>query len=561
MKNALIVCCALSLAAGRMSAELLVNGDFEGGNAGFTSDYNFARLDSGVTTFDIVQSPSQSHFLAATFGDHTSGTGLMLAVNGSTHSNDVVWRQTVSVATNAAYQFSGWTTPCIPIDNNPARIRVSINGTPIMPAFQLENPPGQWLRFSAVWNSGTNPVAVIELRDEETAQSGNDLALDDLRFSLGGLDVFVDGQLPTVSEVVRRGSATITVQNYFTNGTVLYTLDGSAPSLASELYAGPFTVTASSTVRAVAYSADFTQQVQTWPLTVVILPTLATVTAGGGTVAVAPPDGPYFSNSMASVTATPAPGWTFLQWLGDASGSNPVASVQMTRNKHVQAVFGTTVGTAIVGSGTISQTPVAPFYPYGSQVRFSALPNAGQYLSFWGNAVSSTDNPLTFVVTNANPTVTAVFQSLGVNQFALALVAAGKGTVTANPVANRFSTGESVTLTAAPDAGQNFIGWSGDASGTNNPLGVTMNQSKTITANFTKRPTLRVSTPLEGLVEDGFRLTLFGEFGTPYTILGSTNLHDWQVAGAVTNTYGTVQFVDPDGTNSPQKFYRATPAE
>jgi uncharacterized repeat protein (TIGR02543 family) len=112
-------------------------------------------------------------------------------------------------------------------------------------------------------------------------------------------------------------------------------------------------------------------------------------------------------------------------------------------------------------------------------------------------------------------------------------------------------------LTALPDAGHDFIAWTGDASGTQNPLLVTVSSNKVITANFSKRPSLRVGTPLEGLVEDGFRLTLAGEFGTPYTILGSTNFVDWTVAGMVTNTYGTVQLTDPVATNLLYRFYRA----
>ena len=229
----------------------------------------------------------------------------------------------------------------------------------------------------------------------------------------------------------------------------------------------------------------------------------------------------------------------------------------MTRDKCVQAVFGTAVSTMTIGNGSIWQAPVAAFYPYGSQIRFSGLPAAGSYLSFWGNAANSTDNPLAFFVTNANPTVAAVFQPLDSSQFALALVADGRGNITGSPQANQYTTGDSVQLTALPDTGQSFIGWSGDASGTQNPLSVMMDASKVITASFTKRPSLRVGTCLEGLVDDGFRLTLTGEFGVSYQILGSTNLVDWISTGTVTNTWGTVQFTDPGGTNLPFRFYRA----
>jgi hypothetical protein len=351
------------------------------------------------------------------------------------------------------------------------------------------------------------------------------------------------------------------MQTAFANGTILYTLDGSAPSLGSKLYTTALTIGRSCTVRAVAYSSDFSSTMQSPPLAVVIVPVLSATTAGGGAVSVEPPEGAYAADAMATLTATPAAGWTFLQWLGDASGSDPVTRVQMARNKSVQAVFGTAVNTTTVGSGSIWQEPVVACYPYGTRIRFSGLPASGNYLAFWGNAVTSTDNPLDFSVTQPNLTVTAVFQPLAVGQFALALVADGGGKVVATPAANRYSSGASVRITAQPDVGQEFVGWSGDAAGSINPLTVAMNQNKAITAVFTKRPGLRVDTALEGLVEEGFRLTLMGEFGKRYEILGSADLVNWMQAGTLTNVHGTSQFTDGAATNQPRRFYRAARLE
>jgi uncharacterized repeat protein (TIGR02543 family) len=376
-----------------------------------------------------------------------------------------------------------------------------------------------------------------------------------------GIEVLVDGQLPAGSEVVGRGSVKVTMRTAFANGTILYTLDGSAPSLGSKLYATALTIRRSCTVRAVVYSSDFSSTMQSPPLAVVIVPVLSATTAGGGSIGVEPPEGAYAADAMATLTATPAAGWTFLQWLGDASGTEPVTRVQMLRNKTVQAVFGTAVNTTTVGSGSIWQNPVAAYYPYGTRIRFSGLPASGNYLAFWGNAVTSTDNPLDFPVTQPNLTVTAVFQPLGVGQFALALVADGGGKVVATPAVNRYGSGASVRLTAQPDAGQDFVGWSGDAAGSSNPLTVAMSQSKAITAVFTKRPGLRVDTSLEGLVEEGFRLTLMGEFGKRYEILGSSDLVNWMQAGTLTNVYGTSQFTDGAATNQPRRFYRAVRLE
>ena len=73
--------------------------------------------------------------------------------------------------------------------------------------------------------------------------------------------------------------------------------------------------------------------------------------------------------------------------------------------------------------------------------------------------------------------------------FTLTTVAAN-GTVTRSPDQETYTAGSAVLLTATPDAGYVFTGWSGSASGSANPLGVTMNGKKTITANFQVVPVL-----------------------------------------------------------------------
>ena len=366
----------------------------------------------------------------------------------------------------------------------------------------------------------------------------------------------VDGELPAGNQVVRRGPATITLETSFVGGTIVYSLDGSDPRSSSILYTGPFTVRESALLRAVAYNSTFTDSVEMDAVQITILPTLTVNTAGGGTVSIDPPSGPYFPNSIAQITAQPASGCTFLQWLGDASGTNPTTTVTMSRNKYVEAIFGTAIGTNVVGGGSVLVDPSLPLYPFGTTVKFTAQPQTGNYFSQWGASASGTNNPLNYVVLNSTPNIAAVFPSLQSAGYALTVIESGNGHVMVNPYANTYSSGQTVTLTAVPDAGQDFVGWSGDASGVQNPLVVTMNQSKVITANFTKRPTLRVGTPLEGLVEDGFRLTLTGEFGAQYQILGSTNLLDWLFTGTVTNTYGTSQLTDSAATNLPARFYR-----
>ena len=84
----------------------------------------------------------------------------------------------------------------------------------------------------------------------------------------------------------------------------------------------------------------------------------------------------------------------------------------------------------------------------------------------------TTANPI--VPEDGNPASTAT----------LTLNSTGSGSVTKSPDQTTFNCGETVELTAVPANGWLFSGWSGDLSGTTNPVQVTMSADKTITAVF-----------------------------------------------------------------------------
>jgi len=218
------------------------------------------------------------------------------------------------------------------------------------------------------------------------------------------------------------------------------------------------------------------------------------------------------------------------------------------------SVFATTLSTTVAGNGQV--LPARGVYPYGSVVRLSAIPQPGNYFGVWGNAASGNSNPLYFPVTNANPTVSSLFAALPQGQSALTVLINGPGSINVNPPGNVFATNQSVTLTATPYAGQGFINWSGDASGTENPLTVAMSQSRVITANFTNWPVLVANQ--QSFTPEGFRFSLLSGPGLTYQVQGSTNLSSWVNLGTVTNATGETQFTDPAGTNLPLRFYRAT---
>ena len=55
------------------------------------------------------------------------------------------------------------------------------------------------------------------------------------------------------------------------------------------------------------------------------------------------------------------------------------------------------------------------------------------------------------------------------------------------PLVLRYAEGTTVALTAVPENGWEFVGWSGDGiSGSENPISIVMNADKAVTARFTR---------------------------------------------------------------------------
>jgi uncharacterized repeat protein (TIGR02543 family) len=151
-------------------------------------------------------------------------------------------------------------------------------------------------------------------------------------------------------------------------------------------------------------------------------------------------------------------------------------------------ILRTSVGAA--GGGSVSPNTGAggTAYPAGTLVTITATPSEGYDFSNWSGDASSSMNPVT-VTMNSDKTVTANFKPKPVLYTLRTSVSPTEGGSVdpgTGPVGKVYSAGTSVTITATPATGYRFTGWSGDSSGSTNPITVTMNSSKTITANFVK---------------------------------------------------------------------------
>lgn len=300
----------------------------------------------------------------------------------------------------------------------------------------------------------------------------------------------VNGVLIGGGAVTRTNSGTVTI-TATTNAypKIYYTLDGSEPDFTSPLYSSAMTFSNSTTIRAVAYNNLITDKAEAAPVSLQVIPTYPLVlTNPGGTVTRTPAadisTNSYLSNTLVSLTATPNSGWEFLYWQGAAGGANPETSVLMTQSNFVRAVFGTSLNlNTNYLRGSVVTDPPFSLFPYGTTVTLTAWPDADSYFFGWAGILNNFANPVTITATNASG-LTALFAPLTGNQVSLMVVPVNGGSVLAEPARNVYTNGEIVTLTSLPTTNRVFSFWSNDASGTNNPLTLTLDSNKLIYANF-----------------------------------------------------------------------------
>jgi hypothetical protein len=239
-------------------------------------------------------------------------------------------------------------------------------------------------------------------------------------------------------------------------------------------------------------------------------------------------------NRLVPLRADAESGWTFRHWGADGTGTVASASFNMTRDLRVTAVFGTTVSVIGTGQGSVDLGVGGGRTTGWDPVRLTAVPAPGHYFVRWGDALSGERSPLDWVVREALPTVSALFAPLPPAEAALVMRVEGGGAVESEPVGNRHPLGRRVTLVARPREGERFVRWSGDVSGTANPLEVTLDASKSITAIFTDGPKLSITDPYGFRVDGLFRLQVEGAPGRTYRVERSTDLLRWETWARMT---------------------------
>lgn len=224
--------------------------------------------------------------------------------------------------------------------------------------------------------------------------------------------------------------------------------------------------------------------IDSFTLSTTSIPTVGGTITGGGV---------YESGATANLSATPSTGYTFVNWTGAASGTNPNTTVSMTSDKSATANFTPityTLTTAVspVASGTVSGGGT---YNSGTVAAVVATPATGYNFSSWSDDASGTALSTTVAMTG-NKTATANFTLIPIPD-SFTVVTSSLPSLGGNVTgAGTYLSGATATLTATASTGYTFTGWTGDVTSSSNPLSVNMTANKNIIANFTyiQQPTI-----------------------------------------------------------------------
>ncbi len=159
----------------------VVNGSFESGLTGFDTEY----LNNQTTIFEegtyaITDNAEAVNGNYRPCGDHTTGSGQYMAINGDTILDKKLWCTTVNVEEDVEYMFGAWVTN-ISIFSL-ADFAFTIDGEQIGGIRTTDQEPCEWVEYMDFWladRTGEVEFCIINKTEEFFR---NEIALDDIYF-------------------------------------------------------------------------------------------------------------------------------------------------------------------------------------------------------------------------------------------------------------------------------------------------------------------------------------------------------------------------------------------
>ncbi len=218
----------------------------------------------------------------------------------------------------------------------------------------------------------------------------------------------------------------------------------------------------------------------------------------------------YDEGEVVTVEAMSAEGWYFNNWTGDYGGEqeNECINITMDEDKEVTAHFkeheayfeveiidydeevkigeDITVEYSVINTGGFEGTQDIVLFLDGDAVKTKTditLKTGEEYESeFTWEAEESGEQE--FEVRSSDDASHGIIMIKETVSYTLTANIEGEGEVDIDPDENKYENGTKVTLTAVPEEGWYFEEWTGDHTGSEKEITITMNDDKNITATF-----------------------------------------------------------------------------
>ena len=235
--------------------------------------------------------------------------------------------------------------------------------------------------------------------------------------------------------------------------------------------------------------------------------------------------------------------YTFAGWTPNVVAVTGDATYTATFNSSVNkySISATAINGSVNGVGT---------YPYGTQVKLTAVPNYGYHFTQWSDG--NTNNPRTFVLTQ-DTTFTAEFEK---NSYTISTTSANQewGTTAGDKSALYL---EKVVISATANYGYHFVKW--NDNNTENPRTISVTKDATYTATFAKNSysITKIANSTQGSISgvsnaeylDNVTLTVYPNYGYHFTHWSDGNTNNPSTFVLTQDTTFTAEFaIDKSGT-------------
>ncbi len=210
---------------------------------------------------------------------------------------------------------------------------------------------------------------------------------------------------------------------------------------------------------------------------------------GQGELNVSPQKETYRHGDKLFLEVRAREGWRFKGWGGDAAGVANTLELEVKDDMDVRAIFEpieySFMG-KVEGQGELQVTPQKETYRHGESLVLEAKAKEVWQFSCWEGDASG-EGTKTNLEVGGDLNVLAVFSP---REYSVSLNVVGGGDTEISPEKSFYIHGDTIRIRALEKPGYRFSHWSGDISGSVNPVEVKVDKNIQVRAVFERPPTL-----------------------------------------------------------------------